>query len=106
MVENAPRWPMVGGTDFEVISCLGAALVDLLCGGMGLTLRMVLETGMTSVRVNVKDWGGGGTGALREPIDSNRSFPVMSTLSIILVALQIVWYMLDFRSSVSCYGFR
>ena len=32
MVENALRWPMVGGTYLEVIGCLGAALVNLLCG--------------------------------------------------------------------------
>ena len=31
-----------------------------------------LETGLTSVLVNVK--GLGGAGALREPIDSNRNF--------------------------------
>ena len=75
MVENALRWPMVGGTYFEVISCLGAALVDLLCGEMDFNTAddfgMVLGTGMTSVLVNVKDLGGGGggAGALREPID-------------------------------------
>ena len=32
MVENALRWPMIGGTYLEVIGCLGAALVDLLGG--------------------------------------------------------------------------
>ena len=48
---------------------------------------MVLETGLTLVLVSVK--GIGGAGALREPIDSNRSFPVISTLSIVLVALEI-----------------
>ena len=32
---------------------------------------------------------GGGSGALRKPIDSNRSFPVMSTLAIVLAALEI-----------------
>ena len=57
---------------------------------------MVLETGLTLVLVNVK--GSGGAGALREPIDPNRSFPVMSTFSIIL---DIFRYTLDFRSSVS-----
>ena len=34
MVENALRWLMVDGTYLEVISCLGAALEDLLCGEM------------------------------------------------------------------------
>ena len=47
---------------------------------------MVLETGLTLVLLNVK--GLGGAGALREPIDSNRFFPVMSTLSIVLAALE------------------
>ena len=32
--------------------------------------------------------GTGGAGALREPIDSNRSFPVMSTFNIILAVLE------------------
>ena len=29
--------------------------------------------------------------ALREPMDSNRSFPVMSTLRIVLAAFEIFW---------------
>ena len=86
MVENTPRWPMMGGTYLEVIGCLGAALVDLLGGVMdfktGDGFLMVLETGLTLVLLNVK--GLGGAGVLREPTDSNRSFPVMSTLSIVL----------------------
>ena len=49
-------------------------------------------------------WGGGGAGALREPIDSNRSFPVMSTRRIVLAAFEILRHMLDFRSSISCLG--
>ena len=49
--------------------------------------------------------GSGGAGALKEPIDSNRSFPVMSTLSIVLAELEFFWHMLDFRSIVSCLGF-
>ena len=48
--------------------------------------------------------GLGETGALREPMDSNRSFPVMSTLRILLAALEIFRHMLDFRSSMSCLG--
>ena len=40
--------------------------------------------------------GGGGARALREPIDSNRSFSVMSTFSIVLAALEILRHMLDF----------
>ena len=87
MVENAPRWPMVGGTDFEVISCLRAALVDLLCGGMGFNTADGFGDWDDFSTRECEGLGGGGTGALREPIDSNRSFPVMSTFSIILVAL-------------------
>ena len=45
-----------------------------------------------------------GLGVLREPMDSNRSFPVMSTLRILLAALEIFRHMLDFRSSMSCLG--
>ena len=66
---------------------------------------MVLGTDLPLVLVNVKGWGGGGgAGALREPMDSNRSFTVMPTFEIVLVALEIFWHMLDFRSSVSCFG--
>ena len=105
MAGNALRWPMMGG-------CLGAALAYLLGGVLDFNtvdgFGMVLGTGLTSVLVNVKDlvrWGGGGAGALREPMDSNRSFPVLSTLRIVLAALEICRHMLDFRSSVSCFGF-
>ena len=48
--------------------------------------------------------GGGGAGALRGPIESNRSFPVMSTLRIVLAAFEIFRHMLDIRSSMSCLG--
>ena len=51
---------------------------------------MVLETGLALVLVNVK--GLGGAGALRELIDSNRSFPVMSTFSTVLAALETLWH--------------
>ena len=44
--------------------------------------------------------GGGGAGALRKLIDSNRSFPVMSTFSITLAALEALPHVLDFKSSV------
>ena len=42
--------------------------------------------------------------ALREPIDLNRSFPVMSTFNIVLAAFETLRHMLDFKSSVSCFG--
>ena len=64
--------------------------------------EVVLVDEFTLVLVNVK--GLGGTGALREPIDSNRSFPVISTPKMFLAALETLRHMLDFRSSVSCFG--
>ena len=42
--------------------------------------------------------------ALREPIDLNRSFPVMLTFNIVLAAFETLRNMLDFKSSVSCFG--
>ena len=52
-------------------------------------------------------WGGGGgrAEALRGPIDSNRSFPVISTLRIVLAAFEIFRHVPDFRSSLSSVGF-
>ena len=47
---------------------------------------------------------GGGAGALREPIDSNSSLPVIPTFSMFLAALEILRHMLDFKSSMSCLG--
>ena len=108
MAEDPLRWPTMDGNCLEVSDCLGAALVDLLGGVMDFNtvdaFGMVLETGLTLLLVNVKGLGGGG-GALREPIDSNRSFPVMSTFSIVLAALETLQHMLDFKSSVSCLEF-
>ena len=81
--------------------------MNLLSGVVGFNTAdgfgMVLETWLTSVLVNVK--GLGGVGELRELIGSNRSFPVMSKLSIVLAALEIFQHILDFRSGVSCFGF-
>ena len=62
-----------------------------------------LEDEFTLLLVNVK--GLGGAGVLREPIDSNRSFPVISNPKMFLAALETLRHMLDFRSSVSCFGF-
>ena len=90
MVEDVLQWPMMGGTYLEVLGCLGAALVDLLGDVMDFNTEdgfgMVLGTELTLVLVNVTSLGG--AGALRESIDSNRSFPVMSTFSIVLVAFE------------------
>ena len=52
----------------------------------------------------VKVKGLGGTGALREPIDSNSSFPVILTPSMVLATLEIFRHILDFRSSKCCLG--
>ena len=40
----------------------------------------------------------------REPIDSNRSFSVMSTFNIVLAALETFQHTLDFKSSAFCFG--
>ena len=70
MVKNALRWPMVGGTDFEVISCLGAALVDLLCGGMGFnTADGFGDWDDFSTRECEGLGGGGGGGRVAERTD-------------------------------------
>ena len=97
-------------TYLEVLGCLGTALVELLGGEVdfkvvgGFEVSLVVE--FPSVLVNVKGLGGrGGSGALRGPIDSNRSFPVMSNLRIFLAACETLRHILDFRSSVSCFGF-
>ena len=63
---------------------------------------MVLETGLTLVLVNLSD--AVGAGVQREPTDSNRSFPVMSTSRIVLAALETLRHMLDFKSSVLLWG--
>ena len=55
--------------------------------------------------VLVKEKGLGGAGALREPMDSNSSFPVILTPSIVLATVETLWHMLDFRLSLSCFGF-
>ena len=65
--------------------------------------EVVLEPEFTLVLVKVK--GLGGAGALREPIDSNSSFPVILTPSMVLATLETFRHMLDFRSSMSCLGF-
>ena len=49
--------------------------------------------------------GVGWAGVLREPIDSNRSFPVMSTFNIVLATMETLRHLQDFKSSVSCLGF-
>ena len=64
--------------------------------------EVVLEHEFTLVLIKVK--GLGEAGALREPIDSNSSFPVILTPSMVLATLETFRHMLDFRSSMSCLG--
>ena len=90
----------------EDLFCLGTALVELLGGEVDFNVmggfEVVLVDEFTLVHVNVKGfWGGGGAGVLREPIDSNRSFPVISTPKMFLAALETFRHILDFRSKVS-----
>ena len=66
-------------------------------------LDVILEPEFTWVLVKVK--GLGGAGALREPMDSNSSFPVILTPSIVLATVETLRHMLDFRLSMSCLGF-
>ena len=95
------------------LGCLGTALLEMLGGEVDFSVdgfEMDLEVELTLELVNVKGFfggwgGGGGAGALREPMDSNSSFPVILTLRIVFATLEIFWHMLDFRSSMSCFGF-
>ena len=95
-------WNLLGG-----LRLLGGGLGGFIRGEMDFKIVdgfvMTLETGFTLVLVNVNGLGGGGgAGALREPMDPNRSFPVMSTLTIVLAAFEIFRHMLDFKPSMSC----
>ena len=95
MVKDALRLPTMGETYLEVLGCLGAAFVILL--GRKMDFRTVdafeigLDTGFILVLVNLK--GTGRAGAPREPIDT------------VLAAFETLQHMLDFKSSVSCFGF-
>ena len=66
MVEDALRWPTIDGTYLEILDCLEEASVDSLGGLRDVNtvdaFRIVLETGLTLVLVNVKGFGGGGGG--------------------------------------------
>ena len=65
------------------LGCLGTALVKLVGGEVDFKVtdgfEVVLRDELILVLANWKGLGGGAE-ALRDPIDSNRSFPVMSTL--------------------------
>ena len=82
------------------LGCLGTALVEVLGGEVDLEVdgfEVTLEPEFTWVLVKVK--GLGGAGALREPMDSNSSFPVILTPSIVLATVETLRHMLDFRFS-------
>ena len=88
------------------LGCLGTALVEVLGGEVDLEVdgfEVTLEPEFTWVLVKVK--GLGGAGVLREPMDSNSSFPVILTPSIVLATVETLRHMLDFRLSMSCLGF-
>ena len=88
----------------EDLGCLGTALVKLLGGEVAFKVMDGFEVVLRE-ELNWKEGdggGGGGAGALRDPIDSNRSFPVMSTLKKVLAAFEIFRHMLDFKSNMSC----
>ena len=93
------------------LGCLGTALVEVLGGEVDLEVdgfevdgfEVTLEPEFTWVLVNVK--GPGGTGALRELMDSNSSFPVILTPSIVLATVETLRHMLDSRFSMSYLGF-
>ena len=71
--------------------------------GLGMDdLEVTLEPEFTWLFVKVK--GLGGAGVLREPMDSNSSFPVILMLSIVFATFETFQHMLDFRSSMSCLG--
>ena len=60
----------------EDLGCSGTALVKLLGGEVDLKVmdgfEVVLRDELVLVLANWKGLGGGGAGALRDPIDSNR----------------------------------
>ena len=64
MLEDALRWPTVGGTYLEVLGCLGVALWILLGGEMDFrtvdAFEMGLEIELTLVFVNLNGTGGRG----------------------------------------------
>ena len=94
----------------EDLGCLGTTLVKLLGGEVAFKVmdgfEVVLRDELILVLANWKRLGGGGgAGALRDPIDSNSSFPAILTPRTVLATLETLRHMLDFRSSMSCFGF-
>ena len=78
-------------------------MVELLDGEMDFNVSgFVVDSEVEFTFVLANENGLGGAEALREPMDSNRSFLVMLTLGIVFAALEIFRHMLDFKSSMSC----
>ena len=87
------------------LGCLGTALMEVLGGEVVLEVDgfvVTLEPEFTWMLVKVK--GLGEAGALRELMDSNSSFPVILTPSIVLATVETLRHMLDFRLGMSCLG--
>ena len=84
----------------EDLGCLGTALVKLLGGEVDFKVMDGFERRVDLDTCELE--GFRGAGVLRHPVDSNRSFPVMSTLKKFLAAFEIFWHMLDFKSNISC----
>ena len=79
--------------------------VDFNVDGFEMDLEVELTLELVNVKGSFSGGGGGGAGTLREPIDSNSSFPLILTLRIVFATLQILGHMLDCRSGMSCFGF-
>ena len=81
--------------------------MEALVGEMGVGMddfEVTLEPEFTWVFVKVK--GLRGAGALREPMDSNSSVPVVLTPIIVFATFETFRHMFDFRLSMSCLGLR
>ena len=101
--DTCHEWLCATVAYLEDLGCLGTALVELLGGEVDFRVmdgfEVVLVDECTLVLENVKGFflegGGGGAGALRGPIDSNRSFPVTSNLRMFLAAWETFRHILD-----------
>ena len=84
----------------EDLGCLGTALVELLGGEVDFIV-MDGFGGRVYFGTRECEGFGGGAGALRSPIDSNRSFAVTSNLRMFLAAWETFRHIPDFRQCVS-----
>ena len=73
-------------------------MVELLGGEMDFNVSgFVVDLEVEFTFVLAKENGLRGAGALREPMDSNRSFPVMLHLEQFLLHWKFFGYILDFK---------